>query len=164
MAVAGIAGFLEEREVFIREYQNGSYSVLSYVIANTLVMIPFILLIAFLFTLILYPSADLNKDAARATIFGVYLFVLLLVAESMSLFISSVIPIFVAALAITAFLNGFFMVVEGFFIRYENLPRFWIWGHYWAYHKYGFEGMLKNDMDGLNFQCDVLPAGCNCYF
>lgn len=151
MSVAGIAGFLEEREVFIREHTNGSYSVIAYVLPNTFVMVPFIFIIAFVFTIILYPSADLNNDAGRAAIFGLFMFILLLVAESFTLFVSSVIPIFVAALAIVAFMNGFFMVVEGFFIRYENLPKFWIWGHYWSYHKYGFEGMAKNDMNGINF-------------
>lgn len=154
MAVAGIAGFLEERLVFIREYSNGSYSVLSYVLANTLVMIPFILIITIFFTIILYPSAGLNKDPERATIFGILMFVLLLVAESFTLFISSVLPIFVAALAITAFMNGFFMIMEGFFIKYKNLPKFWIWGHYWAYHKYGMEAMSKNDFSGEKFICD----------
>lgn len=108
-------------------------------------------MIAFLFTIILYPSADLNSDPKRATIFGIFMFLLLLVAEAMTLLISSIIPIFVAALAVVSFINGFFMVVEGFFIRYENLPKFWIWGHYWSYHKYGFEGMAKNDFSGLEF-------------
>ena len=111
MSVAGIPAFLEDRLLFIREYSNGSYSVAAYVMANTLIMIPFIFLISFCFVLILYPSADLNNDADRAAIFGVLFFILLLVAESMSLLVSSIIPVFVAALAITSFINGFFMVV-----------------------------------------------------
>lgn len=151
MTVAGIPAFLEERLIFIREYNNGCYSVLSYVLANTFIMVPFIFIIAFCFTIICYPMADLNDEPRRAAIFGVFMFVLLLVAESMTLFISALIPIFVAALAIVSFMNGFFMIVEGFFIRYENLPRFWIWGHYWAYHKYGLEGMIKNDLNNLTF-------------
>lgn len=166
MAVAGIAGFLEERELFIREFQNGSYSVLAYVMANTVVMIPFIFLIAFIFTLIIYPSTNLNDDPQRAAIFGLLMFLLLLVAESLTLLVSAILPIFVASLAIVSFINGFFMVVEGFFIRYENLPKFWIWGHYWAYHKYGFEAMAKNDFEGRNFDCEIMPTinSCNCYF
>ena len=44
------------------------------------------------------------------------------------------------------------------------MPKFWIWGHYWAYHKYGFEAMAKNDFENLSFSCDVLPSGCNCYY
>lgn len=95
--------------------------------------------------------AGLNDDAENAVIFGLLLYLLLLVAESMTLFVASAVPIFVASLAIVSFLNGFFMVVEGFFIRYENLPGFWIWGHYWSYHKYGFEAMVKNDVKNLIF-------------
>ena len=111
MSVAGIPAFLEDRLMFIREYSNGSYSVLAYVIANSFIMIPFILLISFCFVIILYPSADLNNDPERGTLFGVLFFILLLVAEAMTLFVSSLIPVFVAALAIVSFLNGFFMVV-----------------------------------------------------
>ncbi len=164
MAFAGIPAFLEDRLIFIREYNNGSYGVLAYTLAHTFIMIPFIFIIAFFFTIILYPMTNLNSDAATAAIFGLLMFLLLLVAEAMTLLVSSIIPIFVAALAIVSFLNGFFMVVQGFFIRYSNLPKFWIWGHFWSYHKYGFEAMVKNDIEDLDFTCDILNNKCNCYF
>lgn len=163
MQVAGIPAFLEDRLMFIREYNNGSYGVLPYVISNILISIPFTALITFCFTIILYPSVGLNSDPIKAILFSVMLFLLLLTSEAMTLFISSVVPIFVAALAIVSFLNGFFMIVEGFFIRKENLPKFWIWGHYIAYHKYGFEGMLKNDVDDLSFDCSNTGV-CMCFF
>lgn len=153
MAVAGIPAYLEERLLFIREYNNGSYTAISYVIANTIIQIIFIAIICFFITIIVYPSVRLNTNAGRAVIFSVLLFILLLVAEAITLLISALIPIFVAALAIVSFLNGFFMIVQGYFIRYQNLPRFWIWGHYWAYHTYGFEAMVRNDLKGLNFDC-----------
>ena len=163
MQVAGIPAFLEDRLMFIREYNNGSIGVLPYIISNTLISIPFIALITFCFTVILYPSVGLNEDAFKAFIFALCLFLLLMTSEAMTIFISSIIPIFVAALAIVSFLNGFFMIVTGYFIRVENLPKFWLWGHYIAYHKYGFEAMVHNDIDDLNFDCNE-TKGCMCYF
>ncbi|CAG8489832.1 12693_t:CDS:2 [Acaulospora colombiana] len=49
MSVAGIPGFLEERLVFQRERANGFYSVGPYVLANTLISIPFVMIIALSF-------------------------------------------------------------------------------------------------------------------
>lgn len=111
MAVAGIPGFLEERLIFIREVSNGSYYPLSYAIANFLIGMPFIALIALVFTIIVYPSVRLNSGFDKVVIFYIFFFLSLLVAESISIFISALIPIFVAALAIVSFMNGFFMVV-----------------------------------------------------
>ena len=111
MAVAGIPAYLEERLLFIREYSNGSYAAISYVIANTIIQIIFIAIITFFIAIIVYPSTKLNTSADRAIIFSVLLFILLLVAEAITLLVSALVPIFVAALAIVSFLNGFFMVV-----------------------------------------------------
>ena len=60
ISVAEIPGFLESRLIFIREVSNGSYYPLSYAIANFLIGLPFIALIALVFTIILYPSVGLN--------------------------------------------------------------------------------------------------------
>ena len=111
MAVAGIPGYLEDRLLFIREYSNGTYTAISYVIANTFIQLIFIFIIAFFITIIVYPAVKLNPDADKAVIFGLLLYLLLLVAEAITLLVSAFIPIFVAALAIVSFLNGFFMIV-----------------------------------------------------
>ncbi|KAI8607370.1 P-loop containing nucleoside triphosphate hydrolase protein [Chytriomyces sp. MP71] len=54
MSVAGIPAVLEERMVFYRERMNRTYSVGAYVVANTIVSVPFVMLIAIAFTLPAY--------------------------------------------------------------------------------------------------------------
>lgn len=54
MSVAGIPSFLEERAVFYREKKNGLYSTLPFVLSNTLVNMPFLLVCTLLFSLISY--------------------------------------------------------------------------------------------------------------
>src|SRR5205823_5509834 len=127
MSVAGIPGFLEERAVFQRERANGFYSVAPYVVANTITSIPFVAIIAIVFSAVCYPMVGLNPGTSNAVLFCVYLFLALLVAESMVVFVAGAIPIFVAALTIVAFMNGFFMIVEGYFVRRDALPRGWKW-------------------------------------
>ncbi|GBC04923.1 hypothetical protein RclHR1_05950007 [Rhizophagus clarus] len=167
MSVAGIPGFLEERLVFQRERSNRFYSVGPYVLANTLISIPFLMIITVSFSMIAYPMIGLHENFHNAVNFLIFLFLALFVAESMVVFISAAIPIFVAALAITAFANGFYMVVEGFFVRRAAIPKFLKWGHYIDYQKYSFEAIIKNDFYGLTFKCDPDPSGlskCRCNF
>lgn len=167
MSVAGIPGFLEERLVFQRERSNGFYSVGPYVLANTLVSIPFLNIIAISFSMIAYPMIGLHIGLYSFAKFLVFLFLGLFVAESMVVFISATIPIFVAALAINAFANGFFMVVEGYFVRRDAIPKILKWAHYFDYQKYAFEAIIKNDLDGLTFDCDKIPDGsgnCHCLY
>ncbi|CAG8650269.1 6595_t:CDS:2 [Funneliformis caledonium] len=162
MSVAGIPGFLEERLVFQRERSNRFYSVGPYVLANTLISIPFLMIVTLSFSVFAYPMIGLHGGMEKITNFLVFLFLSLLVAESMVVFISAVIPIFVAALAIVAFANGFFMVVEGYFVTKKNIPKAWKWAHYVDYQKYAFEGIVKNDLSGLTFLCEKTDQGCFC--
>jgi ABC-type multidrug transport system ATPase subunit len=167
MSVAGIPGFLEERLVFQRERSNGFYSVGPYVLANTLISIPFLMIIAGSFSMIAYPMIGLHNSFHNFAYFLTFLFLGLSVAESMVVFISAAIPIFVAALAINAFANGFFMVVEGYFVRRDAIPKELKWAHYFDYQKYSFEAIIKNDLVGLTFDCDKDPTGvenCHCIY
>ncbi|CAG8478565.1 1426_t:CDS:10 [Diversispora eburnea] len=164
MSVAGIPGFLEERLVFQRERANRFYSVGPYVLANTIVAIPFVLIIAISFSIVAYPMIALHPGFGHAVTFVLLLFLALFVAESMVVFVSSIIPIFVAALTIVAFANGFFMVVQGFFVRRDSITKIWKWAHYIDYQKYAFEGIIKNDFIGLTFRCANENGTCNCIY
>eukprot|EP01135_Chromosphaera_perkinsii_P006886 Nk52_evm41s621 gene=Nk52_evmTU41s621 len=153
MSVAAIPAFIEDKLVFERERANGAYSTLAYVVSNTIVSLPFVFITALAFSAIAYPLMDLHSGADHFFTYLAVLFLSLYVAESMVVFISSVIPIFVAALAIAAFANGFFMVVQGFFVKKDNIPNYWIWGNYISYQTYGFQALVKNDFPGLLFKC-----------
>lgn len=162
MAVAGIPAFLEERHVYVRERDNGLYGVESYVISNFLISIPFVFMITLSFALVAYFAMGLQATAAKFFIFVGYLFLALMIAEAQTVFVSVAIPIFVAALAITAFTNGLWMVVQGFFVRRSNMPNFWRYSfHQIDFQKYAFELLLTNELTGLNFSCG---DSCACMY
>jgi len=163
MSVAGIPAFLEERHVFLRECANGLYGVESYVISNLLVSVPFILVITASFTLVAYFLMGLQETPVKFFIFIGYLFLALMIAEAQTVFISVAIPIFVGALAITAFTNGLWMIVQGFFVQKKNIPAFWQQSfHQIDFQKYTYELLLTNELTGLEFKCDPSPGGCAC--
>ncbi|KAJ3295413.1 hypothetical protein HDU76_006838, partial [Blyttiomyces sp. JEL0837] len=168
MSVAGIPAFLEERSVFVRERHNGLYKTGPYVLANTLVNIPFLFICAFFFTIISYWAIGLNPDASAFFKFLVYLFLAIYAAESQVVLVSALLPIFIAALAIGAFMNGFWMCVQGYFIKSISLPRFWYYSfHFMDYQTYAFELLANTDMTGINFACAPNPNstyGCQCAY
>ena len=103
MTVAGIPAFLEERHVFLRERGNGLYGVEAYLVSNLIVSLPFLAIIATSFSVVGYFLMGLQQFADRFFVFLGYLFTMLLVAEAQVQFISVLVPIFVAALTISAF-------------------------------------------------------------
>lgn len=166
MSVAGIPGFLEERSVYYRESKNGLYSTLPFVLSNTLVTIPFLFLCTVLFTVICYWAIGLRGGAPAFFRFLGFLFLALFAAESQVVIIASLIPIFVAALAITAFINGFWMSVGGYFIKARSLPRFWFYSfHYMDFQKYAFELLTNSDLRGVTFKCETFVNDtCACAY
>ncbi|KAL0572864.1 hypothetical protein V5O48_009094 [Marasmius crinis-equi] len=114
MSVAGIPSFLEERSVFFREKKNGLYSTLPFVLSNTLVNIPFLLGCTLLFLLICYWAIGLHTGGAAFFRYLAFLYLTIFAAETQCLVIAALLPVFVAALAIGAFINGFWMSVGGY--------------------------------------------------
>lgn len=166
MSVAGIPSFLEERAVYYQETKNGLYSTLPFVLSNTLVNIPFLFLCTLLFTVICYWAVGLHPGANAFFRFLFFLLLAIIAAESQVLVVSAILPVFVAALAIGSFMNGFWMSVGGYFIKARSLPRFWYYSfHYMDYQRYAFELLTNSDLRGLTFQCERTSDGsCTCAY
>ncbi|BGP49303.1 hypothetical protein JCM10450v2_005187 [Rhodotorula kratochvilovae] len=165
MSVAGIPAFLEERAVFIRERGNGLYSPGQYLLASTVVSIPFLFACSLVYSLIIYWAIPLNPGATHFFRFLCYLFLALVAAESQSLLIATIVPIFVAALALASFANGLWMCVQGYFIRATALPRFWYYVfHFIDYQTFSFELLVRNDFAGRVLPCgvDAATGACLC--
>lgn len=111
--------------MFIRERSNGLYGPGSYVLANTITVVPFLSIGVVLFTVIVYWAIGLTGGVRVFFRFLLYLGLGITAAEFQSLLIATIVPIFVAALALAAFANGLWMVVQGYFIKATQLPDFW---------------------------------------
>ncbi|OCB88502.1 hypothetical protein A7U60_g4316 [Sanghuangporus baumii] len=138
MSVAGIPAFLEERLVFVRERMNGLYGPAAYVLANSIVTLPYLFLCALLFAVLCYWSIGLNPGVEHFFKFLGVLFLAVYAAESQSAMVAAIIPIFVASLAIASFLNGFWMT-------------------------YAFNLLVFNDFHGIMLTCAEQNDGsCFC--
>ncbi|EUC40320.1 hypothetical protein COCMIDRAFT_9790 [Bipolaris oryzae ATCC 44560] len=166
MAVAYIPAYLEDLAIYAKERANGLYGPTSFMIANFVVGVPYLFLITILFSVISYWLGNFRPTAEGFWVWVLWLFLDLLAAESLVVLLSSLIPIFVVALAATAFANGLWMCVNGFMVQPETLNVFWRYVfHYIDYQAYVFRGMMVNEFGKRNYECErLVDGGCQCMF
>ena len=166
MAVAYIPAYLEDLAIYSKERANGLYGPTSFVLANFIIGIPYLFLITILFSVISYWLGNFRPSAEGFWMWVLWLFLDLLAAESLVVLLSSLIPIFVVALAATAFANGLWMCVNGFMVQPETLNVFWRYVfHYIDYQAYVFRGMMVNEFGKRNYACERIADGsCQCMY
>ncbi|KAH8724804.1 ATP transporter [Phaeosphaeriaceae sp. PMI808] len=167
MAVAYIPAYLEDLALYTKERSNGLYGPTSFLISNFIIGIPYLFLITILFSVISYWLGNFNPTATGFWTWVLWLFLDLVAAESLVVLLSSLIPIFVVALAATAFANGLWMCVNGFMVQPGTLNVFWRYVfHYIDYQAYVFRGMMVNEFGKRNYHCAAVEGGqgCNCMY
>jgi hypothetical protein len=154
MAVAYIPSYLEDLALYTKERSNGLYGPTAFMLANFAIGVPFLFLISVLFSVIAYWLGNFNPSPQAFWTWVLWLFLDLLAAESLVILISSLIPIFVVALAATAFANGLWMCVNGFMVKPGDLNPFWRYVfHYVDYQAYVFRGMMVNEFGSRRYTC-----------
>jgi ABC-type multidrug transport system ATPase subunit len=125
--------FLQEREILMKETSCGSYRVSSYAIANGLVYLPFLLILAILFTIPLY-----------------WLVVCF----------SALVPNFIVGNSVISGVMGSFFLFSGYFISKHGMPNYWIFMHYISLFKYPFEGFLINEFSNSGKCLEYMFGKC----
>ncbi|KAH8176696.1 ABC transporter domain-containing protein [Sarocladium implicatum] len=154
MAVAYVPAFLEDLHTFYQERNNGLVGPASFMVANFLIGLPFLFLISLLFSIVTYWLSNFRPEPDAFFRWVLWLFLDLVAAESLVVLVSSIFPIFVVALAVTAFANGLWMCVNGFLVPMSILNAFWKYVfHYIDYQAYVFQGMMVNEFGHRDYDC-----------
>ncbi|KAG8414862.1 hypothetical protein J3459_009728 [Metarhizium acridum] len=162
MAVAYVPAFLEDRLQYVKDLRNGLYGAGEFVVANFLIGVPYLFFISVLFSAVSYWLSNFQPTAKAFFTWIMWLFLDLLAAESLVVFMSSLVPSFVISLALVAFANGLWMSVGGFMVPPTILNAFYKYVfHYWDYQKYVFEGMMVNEFAERTYACG---HGCRCMY
>ncbi|KAL2354972.1 putative ABC transporter [Cryomyces antarcticus] len=168
MAVAYIPAYLEDRAIFVKERANGLYGPTSFIVANFITGLPYLFVITMLFSVVAYWLTNFRPTAGSFFSWVMWLFLDLIAAESLVVLISSIVPIFVVALAATAFANGLWMSVGGFLVTPGSLNVFWRYVfHYIDYQSYVFQGMMVNEFQYRQYECMPTPGAaqpCHCMY
>ncbi|TYI42019.1 hypothetical protein ES332_A01G069000v1 [Gossypium tomentosum] len=145
----GLPIFLQERRILMRETSRGAYRVSSYVLSNTIVFLPFLLMIGILFTSPVYWLVGLRKDTIDGFLyFSLVVWMVLLMANSFVACFSALVPNFIMGNSVIAGLMGSFFLFSGYFIAKDKIPSYWVFMHYLSLFKYPFECFMINEFGG----------------
>ena len=151
--------FINERPILIRETSSGVYRLSSYLIANTLVFLPYLLIISIIYSVSVYFLVGLCATWQSFGYFVLVIWVTVLMANSFVLFLSSVAPTYIAGTSlVTVLLAGFFLF-SGYFIGKESMPKYWVFMHYLSMYKYALDALLINEYSCLANKCFVRYEG-----
>mmetsp|Transcript_13847 Transcript_13847/g.19217 ORF Transcript_13847/g.19217 Transcript_13847/m.19217 type:complete len:122 (-) Transcript_13847:275-640(-) len=74
--------------------------------------------------------------------------------------IAVLVPHYIVGIALGAGIFGFFMLCQGFFIMHDDIPDWFIWGYYIAFHTYSFRVFMYNEFDSVDsFDSELFPTG-----
>ncbi|XP_027103665.1 ABC transporter G family member 8 [Coffea arabica] len=145
--------FINERPILLRETSSGVYRLSSYLVANTLVFLPYLLAIAIVYSISVYFLVGLCATWQAFAYFVLVIWVIVLMANSFVLFLSSVTPNYLSGTSlVTVLLAGFFLF-SGYFISKDSLPKFWLGMHYFSMYKYALDALLINEYSCLISRC-----------
>jgi ABC-type multidrug transport system permease subunit len=160
MAVAYIPAYIEDQATFFKERSNGLYGPTAFLVSNFLIGLPYLFVIVMFFSIIVYWMVGFWPTASGFWTFVGFLFLDLLAAESLVVFVSSMVPNFIVSLAVVAFANGLWMTVNGFLVPENILNVFWkSWVTKINYQNWTFRAMMWNEFHNQTFSC-----GTTCSF
>ncbi|KAJ6289975.1 hypothetical protein OIU78_025819 [Salix suchowensis] len=153
MAIGGFPSFVEDMKVFERERLNGHYGVTAFVFGNTFSSLPYLLLISLVPGAIAYYLPGLHKGYDHFIYFILVMFACMMLVESLMMTVASLVPNFLMGIITGAGIQGLMILGGGFFRLPSDLPQtFWKYPMYYiAFHKYAYQGMFKNEFEGLTF-------------
>lgn len=152
--------FLQEQEILKNETSCGSYRVSSYAIANAIVYMPFLLILAVLFSVPLYWLVGLNSSFLAFFRFLILIWLILYTANSVVVCFSALVPDFIMGNSVISAVMGSFFLFSGYFISKNGIPNYWILMHYISLFKYPFEGLLVNEFSSSGKCLDFMFGEC----
>lgn len=145
--------YLQERCVLMKEASRGAYRISSYMIANTLVFLPFLFVVSILFSVPVYWLVGLNPSLAAFTFFTFVVWLIVLMASSLVLFLSAVSPDFISGNSLICTVLGAFFLFSGYFIPKESIPKYWLFMYYVSLYRYPLDALLTNEYWNVRNDC-----------
>lgn len=145
--------YLQERSVVMKEASRGAYRISSYMIANTFVFLPFLFVVSLLFAAPVYWLVGLNPSLTAFTFFTLVVWLIVLMASSLVLFLSAVSPDFISGNSLICTVLGAFFLFSGYFIPKESIPKYWLFMYYVSLYRYPLDALLTNEYWNVRNEC-----------
>ena len=148
-------------QVFRKERLNGHYGATAFVISNTLSSAPFLGLMCIIPGAIIYYMTGLQRGMDHFIYFVAVLWASTMLVEGLIMMVAAMVPDIILGVALGAGIQALLLLSCGFFRFPDDLPKpVWKYPMYFiSYHKYGMQGLYKNEFLGLAFGDQLNPNG-----
>ena len=144
--------FPDERAVICKERQSGAVRVSAYFVARSLADVPLDLFPPTLFVAIAYWLAGLRRDAAAFFAHVLLVYLAVLVASSLGLFVGATFPNTKQAQTVASVVMLAVMLTGGFY--FDETPRWLDWTKKTSFINHAYAALLKTQFpDGGTFAC-----------
>ncbi|MFS7968476.1 putative ABC transporter, AAA+ ATPase domain, ABC-2 type transporter [Helianthus anomalus] len=137
--------FLQERYIFLRETAYNAYRRSSYVLSHSIVAIPSLIVLSFVFSAITFWAVGLDGGFSGFLFYYSIILASFWAGSSFVAFLSGVVPHVMLGYTIVVAILAYFLLFSGFFINPDRIPVYWIWFHYISLVKYPYEAVLQNE-------------------
>ncbi|KAH9697676.1 ABC transporter domain-containing protein [Citrus sinensis] len=153
MTIGGFPSFVEDMKVFERERLNGHYGATAFVVGNSFSAVPYLIIVSLVPGAIVYYLPGLHKGYQHFFYFVLLLFACMMLVESLMMIVASLVPNYLLGIITGSGIQGMMILGGGFFQLPNDIPKiFWKYPLYYiVFHKYAYQGMFKNEFEGLKF-------------
>ncbi|KAK4834470.1 hypothetical protein QYF36_023341 [Acer negundo] len=143
--ISEIPAYLQERYIFIRETAYNAYRHSSYVLAQSLVSIPYLIILSLAFSTTTFWAVGLHGGLSGFYFFFIIIFASFWSATAYIAFITGLVSDYIVAFTIVVSTFGYFSLYSGFYIARQEIPPYWIWFHYLSLVKYPYQAVLQSE-------------------
>ncbi|XP_044754174.1 protein white-like isoform X2 [Coccinella septempunctata] len=153
--------FFDELPVFVREHKNGLYRTDIYYLSKIATDFPLYSIINSIGMTMCYFSIGLYPETSRWLVAVGFIILTPLVAMGIGYAVSIVATSMNEAFSLTALIMVPFILFSGIFVNIRSIPLCLRWLSDISWYRYGFEGLLINQWDGVkSIKCKNVTIPC----
>jgi ABC-type multidrug transport system ATPase subunit/ABC-type multidrug transport system permease subunit len=153
--------FPVERNIWLRDRDNGLYTSGEYYASIVLAGMPGDIISCFILSSILYWMFGLQPSATHFFTFLGFMVLTICCANSMMLLGGAIAPSPSVATSLVSLILLFVMLFNGFFITFTSIPPWYKWIAEINFMRFSISGLCWNEFHGQVYNCTV---GTNCLF
>ena len=148
-----LSTFGNERETFIRDYENNLYGVGPYFVAKVMCDAPFYLTIPGIGATLMFFTVGFQLTFSNYINTVLIMILLNYTGMSMGLILASIFSDIAVALLIAPLIIMPLMMFSGFFLNADSTPVYYSWIPWVSPMKYAFTALARVEYTGLKLQC-----------
>jgi len=153
LALAELTSAFESKPILLKHRSFSFYRPAAYAIAQTFIDIPLVLIQVFIFDIVVYFMASLQRTASQFFISLLFLWIITMTMYAFFRAIGALVGTLDVATRITGVAIQALVVYTGYLIPPAKMHPWFSWLRWINPIQYGFEGLLVNEFYNLEIQC-----------